>query len=253
MSDYSSASDVEKQRLQTQRMIDNVQVAMPAKIVAFFPGKTPKANVQPLTQMKITLGDEVSYKSLPVVENVPVVIPYAQTAGLLLTLPLQAGDKGLLIIPDRGMDNFLKGGREVTIPPFNGNPTTAAPRAHSLTDGIFVPGLSPDADEITDYNTENIELRDKERKNYISLGPNGIEMTDGTCIMTIKDGNFKVETPNLATITSTNMRLGDGSNTFRDSLTSENGTFTDKDGVVLNSHLHSGVQTGSGNTDEPVK
>lgn len=253
MSDYSAASDIEKQRLQTQRMIDDVRVAMPAKIVAFFPGKTPTANVQPLTQLKITLGDEVSFKSLPVVENVPVVIPYAQTAGLMLTLPLQAGDTGLLVVPDRGIDNFLKSSGEVTIPPFSGNPTTAAPRAHSLTDGIFVPGLSCNSMEITDYSTENIELRDKERKSYISLGPEGIKMTDGTCVMTMKDGDFNVTTPKQATIHSSNMDLGEDSNSLKYSLTSREGTFIDKDGVVLNSHLHSGVETGSGNTDQPVK
>lgn len=253
MADYSSASDVEKQRLQTQRMIDDVKVALPSKIVQFFPGTSPKATVQPLTQMKVTLGNDVSFVTLPVVENVPIVIPCAQSAGFMLTLPLKAGDTGLLIIPDRGIDTFLKSKGAVSPPPFSGDPTVATARAHSLTDGIFIPGLSTDSMTITDYSEDNIELRDKERKTYISLGPEGIKITDGTCVMTMQDGRFKVETPNVATIKSSNMDLGEASNSMQYSLKSKEGTFIDKDGVVLNSHLHSGVQTGAGNTDQPVK
>lgn len=253
MSDYSSTSEVEKQRLQTQRMIDDVKVALPAKIVSFSAGATPKASVQPLTQLKVTLGDEVSFVTLPVIDNVPVVIPYAQTAGLMLTLPLSAGDSGLLVIPDRGIDTFLKGRGEVTPPPFSGDPTTATPRAHSLTDGIFIPGLSADSMEIQDYKTDKIELRDKDRKVYFSLGPDGIEMSDGTGVLELKGGNFSVRTPNSATIESQNAVLGRTNNRLRDSLYSSEGTFVDKDSVSLNTHGHTGVQTGSGNTGEPVK
>lgn len=253
MADYGAASGPESQRLQIQRMIDNVHVAMPVSVLSFDGSGAPKVTVQPLTQLKVTLGDTVTYKSLPVVSNVPVVMPYAQTAGLMLTLPIKAGDTGLLIVPDRGLDNFLTGGGGQSPPPFDGDPTTVAPRAHSLTDGIFVPGLNPDASTVQQYNTDNIELRDKQRKAYISLGPQGITITDGTCVMTMQDGRFNVETPNLATIHSSNMDLGETSNTVQYDLRSRNGTFIDKDGVVLNSHTHDGVQSGSSNTGQPVK
>ena len=253
MADYGAASGPEAQRLQIQRTVDNLQVAMPVRVLSFSGAGAPKVKVQPLTQMKITLGDEVSYKSLPPIENVPVVLPNAQTAGLALTLPIKAGDTGLLIIPDRGLDNFLRGQGDEAPPPFTGDPTVVAPRAHSLTDGIFVPGLCADSMTLAEYSEDNIELRDKERKSYISLGPEGIKITDGTCVMTMKEGRFKVETPGLATITSSNMDLGESSNELQYDLTSREGTFIDKDGVVLNSHVHFGVQPGSGNTDEPVK
>lgn len=253
MSDYAAASGPEQQRLQIQRMIDNVQVAMPARVLSFSGDGTPKVKVQPLTQMKITLGTEVRYMSLPPVENVPVVLPYAQTAGLMLTLPIKVGDTGLLIVPDRGIDNFLNGKAEETPPPFTGDPTVVAPRVHSLTDSIFIPGLNADSMTIENYNTDNIELRDKERKCYISLGPEGIKMTDGVCVMTMKEGDFKVATPKEAHIASANMDFGADGNSVRDSITSRNGTFIDKDNVVLNSHVHDGVEPGSGTTDEPVK
>lgn len=252
MSDYGAASGPESQRLQIQRMLDNIHVALPVTVLSF-DAASAKVTVQPLTQLKVTLGDEVTYKSLPVIEGVPVVMPYAQTAGLMLTLPIKAGDTGMLIVPDRGLDNFLTGGGGVAPPPLAGDVTTTAPRAHSLTDGIYVPGLSPDAAAVESYNTDNIELRDKQRTAYISLGPQGITITDGVCKMTMQAGRFAVDTPNLATIHARNMDLGETSNEVEYSLVSRSGTFIDRDGVTLNTHTHTGVQSGASNTGQPVK
>ena len=229
-------------------MMDGLHVAMPAKVLAFQPGPPVRVTVQPTTQMKITLGEEVSYRSLPQLSGVPVVLPFAQTAGFLLTVPIQPGDTGLLVIPDRGLDNFLRAG-DVAAPPFYGDPTLIQPRGHSLTDAIFIPGLSSDAAQIADYSTEAIELRDRERKSYISLGPAGITMTDGTAAPT----GIAMQTDAQCTVRSQNMDLSGEGNTFSGDCRSTNGTFTDKDGVVLGTHTHEGVQTGDGTTGGPVK
>ena len=233
MADYSVTSESENLRLQMRRMMDGLHVAMPAKVLAFQPGPPVRVTVQPTTQMKITMGEEVSYRSLPQLSGVPVVLPFAQTAGFLLTVPIQPGDTGLLVIPDRGLDNFLQAG-DVAAPPFYGDPTLIQPRGHSLTDAIFIPGLSSDAAQIADYSTEAIELRDRERKSYISLGL--AMQTDAQC-----------------TVRSQNMDLSGEGNTFSGNCRSTNGTFTDKDGVVLGTHTHEGVQTGDGTTGGPVK
>lgn len=253
MADYLAASPVESQRIVIQRMIDDVHVALPCAVLAFSGEGTPKVKVQIATQLKITLGNEVTYRSFPVVENVPVALPYAQTAGLALTLPIKAGDTGLLIVPDRGISNFVQSNGEPTPPPFVGDPTTANPRAHSITDGIFIPGVSVNAATLNAYNETSIELRDKERKCYISLGPDGIVFTDGTCVMEMKNGNWDVRTPGTTTISSTNIELGRSNNSFLHNLHSTTGTFIDKDNVVLNTHSHEGVEKGSDTTGEPVK
>lgn len=260
MADYSVTSESENLRFQMRRMMDGLHVAMPAKVLAFQPGPPVRVTVQPTTQMKITLGEEVSYRSLPQLSGVPVVLPFAQTAGFLLTVPIQPGDTGLLVIPDRGLDNFLQAG-DVAAPPFYGDPTLIQPRGHSLTDAIFIPGLSSDAVEIADYSTEAIELRDKERKSYISLGPDGITMTDGTAVMKMSGGKLETTAPTgiamqtdaQCTVRSQNMDLSGEGNTFSGNCRSTNGTFTDKDGVVLGTHTHEGVQTGDGTTGSPVK
>lgn len=268
MADYSNTSDAEASRLQAERMQAQIRIMMPAKLLSFSPGPPQRCSVQPLIKMKVTLGKEVKYVSMPPIENVPVQLPVAQVAGLMLTLPFKPGDTGMLHIPDRGMDNFLRSGQE-SRPPFYGDPETSSPRSRALEDAVFYPGISPDTFEIQDYNTENIELRDKERKTRISLGPDGIEMTDGQAVISIKNGKVEVNAPDgceatsgkaitmkaaqTCTISSTNMTLGKDSNTFSGSCTSSNGTFIDKDGVSLNGHAHTGVQTGGGTTGGPVK
>lgn len=253
MADYSAASDTENRRIVIQRLIDNMHVAMPCAVLEFSGEGTPKVKVQPLTQVKVTLGNEVSYTSFPVVENVPVVMPYAQGAGLALTLPIRAGDTGLLVIPDRGLDTFIKSDGKPTPPPFTGDPVTATPRAHALTDGIFIPGLSLDAATLENYDTDHIELRDKDRKHFISLGADGIVMSDGTCTLSIKEGRFDVATTETVTLSGSNMELNGTDNTIRGTLTSEGGTFIDKDGVNLNAHIHTGVESGPDTSGRPQR
>lgn len=250
MADYTNISAEEQQRLVIHRLLQQLHVALPAQVQEF-DAASQKATVQPSVKMKVTLGDEVTFKALPLVTGVPVIIPYAQTAGLMLTLPVKAGDTGLLIVPDKGMDLFLQSNGEPTAAPFGGDKLTSAARSHNLTDAIFIPGLSVNSAAIASYSTDNIELRDKERKQYISLGPNGIVMTDGTGTLTMQEGVFSVKTPKTANITSKNMTLNGSSNAFQGNVVSMSGTFIDSSGVVLSSHTHSGVQTGSGTTAVP--
>lgn len=268
MADYSHTSDAEASRLQAERMQAQIRIAMPAKLLSFSPGPPQRCSVQPLIKMKVTLGKDVKYVSMPPIDNVPLKIPVAQVAGLMLTLPFKAGDTGMLHIPDRGIDNFLKSGQE-SLPPFYGDPETSSPRSRALEDAVFYPGLSPDTFEIENYSTENIELRDKARETYISLGPDGIEMTDGQAVIKVSGGKVETIAPqgvnttsgaaiamtaqNTCTISSTNMNLGENGNTFSGSCTSTNGTFIDKDGVSLGGHAHDKVEPGNGTSGGPVK
>lgn len=119
----------------------------------------------------------------------------------------------------------------MSTPPFYGDPTLIQPRGHSLTDAIFIPGLSSDAVEIADYSTEAIELRDRERKSYISLGPDGITMTDGTAVMKMSGGKLETTAPSgiamqtdaQCTVRSQNMDLSGEGNTFRETAAPRTG------------------------------
>lgn len=156
MADYSKTSPNESQRLVIQRMLDSMDIAKPCIIKEVKPGPPLKVTVQPTERMKITIGQETKYMALPEINDVPVILPCAQTAGFLLTLPLKPGDTGLLIVADKDITNFVASGN-INDPPVGSDPDVSNVRKRSLTDVIFIPGLSSDQVAIQSYNTENIE------------------------------------------------------------------------------------------------
>lgn len=249
MADWSVTSQSEAFGMQFNRMAGQIRCAMPGIIQSFDPA-TQTATVQPALQMQVNLGDGVKHVDLPVITNVPVVLPFAQAAGLLLTLPIRPGDECLLVFSDRAIDSFVQGGGIQPTASSN-SADTATPRSHSLSDAICIPGIVSNPQAVPEYSTENIELRDRERKQYISLGPEGIVITDGVGIMSMKEGKFSLITPDVATIESSNMTLGgDGGskNELEGGLKSRSGTFVDKNDIDSSGHKHTGIQPGNANT-----
>lgn len=270
MADYMFASEAENELLKFRRLIAEVRIVLFAAVIRV---STPPLRVscQPLTMLKRTLGKDVSYIALPELVDVPVMLPYAQSTGLMLTLPIAEGDVGMLLVPDSAIDNVMST-PEVAAPPIYGNPAFCTPRSRELEDAVFIPGLVTSYFDIEQYNLTHIELRDKGRKNYISLGPDGITLTDGTAVMKISGGKITSNAPagidnttsghisnvaaGLMKIQSTNFNTGAdgalGESTITGSLRSTQGTFTDKDGKILGSHTHNYTDDGTSKvTDKP--
>lgn len=248
MADYSVTSPSEAFGMQFYRMAGQIRCAMPGIIISFDPA-TQTATVQPAIKMKVNLGDGVKQMDLPVITNVPVVLPFAQTAGLLLTLPIKPGDECLLVFADRSIDNFTQGGGvQPTVATASDDTTT--PRAHSLSDAICIPGIISNPQAVPDYNEEHIELRDRERKQYISLGPDGITITDGTAKWTMSGGTVKTTAPGGNYVDAPNMQVReDNTNDFAGELRADE--VRDKNNTGLGTHDHGGVQSGAQNTASP--
>lgn len=256
MADYTCTSDSMSGPLEIMRMLANLRVAMPG-IVTKFDAENQTVDVKPAIKAKVNTVDSVKLVDYPVIYDAPIVVPFAHTAGLLLTVPIQVGDAGLLVIADKAIDNYMQsGGAE---PTGGGNfDATIMPRSHDLSDAIFIPGIVPNPQAVPQYSTTHIELRDRERVNYISLGPDGITITDGVAVWKMSGGKVTLDAPNgieetskanvsrittaLQTIIGTNINIGGavaaGVNWIKDSLSSLAGTFIDKDNVNLNTHTH---------------
>ena len=276
MPDYSSVDPQQEMELFTEVKMKDLHVCLPGIIQSFDP-TAQTVTVQPAVKMK-TVREEggessVQYVNMPPIINVPVVIPYAQGAGLLLTLPIRAGDECMLVFADRAIDNVAEFGG-VQPPPIVPVEGTTTPRAHHLTDGICIPGFIARPKAVPDYNTENIELRDRDRKTYISLGPSGITITDGTATWTMSDGVVTIDapgglietsngpisrsTPATYTVTCSNVRIGGegGGNTFSGPLHATEDITTDADlanggGTRLGTHTHGGILPGGADTQPP--
>jgi hypothetical protein len=227
-------------------------VALPAIILKFDAAKQ-RADVRPAIKMKdVSFDGEVSYPDMAKIFNVPVIMPYAQNAGLLLTVPIQAGDGCLLIFSDKYLDDFNKTGTYANPCPSQDDAQTI-PRSHNLTDAIAIPGYFTAATAVPDYSTDRIEVRDKARQMYLSLGADGWTMTDGKAVLSMKDGNIEITAPGRLSITTgehTDIRSQNFDMT--DNMNLKTGTFIDRNNRDSTAHKHSGVDPGSGNSGATV-
>lgn len=102
------------------------RVAMPAVVVSY-DGGSGLASVRVLIP-DVSPGGETAEQ--PVIPAVPVSFP--RGGGASVTWPLGAGDTGIVIFADRDIGGWAVDGD--TSPP-------ESDRMHSLTDGMFIPGL----------------------------------------------------------------------------------------------------------------
>lgn len=107
--------------------LNNIHTAFPGKIITY-DYTTKKASVQPMVDKKYTTGPE----PMPVLNNVPVIFPYA--GGASITFPVNEGDFCLVVCCERSIDNFLSNGQQ--------SPPTD-PRKFDLSDGVAIMGLLP--------------------------------------------------------------------------------------------------------------
>ena len=257
------------------RKMMELRVCMPGVIQAFDPA-TQTVTAQPSIKMKAGMEEDGSmgkYVDLPPILKVPLVIPYAQDAGLLLTLPIRPGDECLLLFADRAIDYVAEHGG-VQPPPIGPMESTSHPRAHHLTDAICIPGFIAERKAVPAYSTENIEMRDRERKHFISLGPSGITITDGDATIRVSGGVVNIDapgglvetsqgpmsrtTPATQSIAGSNVQIGGdgGGNTFSGPLHATGPVSTDADvsngaATTLGTHTHGGILPGGGDTAQP--
>lgn len=141
-----------------------------------FDAENQLAEVTPAVMLKYSADDSVEYRKMPKLINVPVVVPFVQTLGLALTLPIRPGDECLLVFADRFIDDFIENGAQsgcAKPEAKGGRNSNTEPRAHHLTDAICIPGIVTQPQILPDWNTEAVEIRNRPRTAYISLRPDG--------------------------------------------------------------------------------
>lgn len=107
-------------------MMSDIHTCLPGKIDSY-DYKKRKANVKPLIKKKLINGDA---EELPVISNVPVIIPGTQDVGF--SFPVNSGDFCLLLFSERALEKWLSSGG-VTEP--------GDARKFDLTDALAIPGL----------------------------------------------------------------------------------------------------------------
>lgn len=115
-------------------------VALPAKIVSYDQA-TQTATVQPTIRARYRdeRGQSTPYQ-LPSIAKVPVAFPAG--GGFSITWPLAVGDKGLLLVVERSLDEWKATDGDDCTP--------QDPRRFDLTDCTFIPALRSPAAPLTE-------------------------------------------------------------------------------------------------------
>lgn len=212
-------------RRMVRRFLADVWTAMPGYIVDFDPA-TCTATVQ-LGVQAIVSNPDGSSQNVPitVLPDVPVVFP--RGGGCALTFPVQTGDECLVVFGSRSCGGWKQSG---------GSQVQSAPgRMHSLSDGFALLGTSSQPHVIGSLSTTTTQLRSDDGATFVELDPAGqvvhVKAPGG---MTI-DANVQVN----------------GTVTVSQDITSIGGDVK-AGSISLKTHVHSGVQSGSSNSGQPV-
>lgn len=158
----------------------------------------------------------VQYVNIPPLINVPICFPSG--GGFTITMPIASGDEVLVLFASRCIDAWWQSG---------GVQKPAEQRMHDLSDGFAIPGPKSVPKAISGVSSSNLQIRNNAGTSYIEITPTG---------------KINIVAPTGLEITGNVLVTG--------SLHATANIGTDL--VALNTHIHSGVTTGGGDSGPPV-
>lgn len=128
------------------RLVD-LHTAMPGRVESY-DATTQTADIQPQLKRVVRKADGTRVaEDLPVIPSVPVQWPRA--GGFFLTMPLTAGDFGMLIFSEYSLDRWRSQGEQVD---------PADTRRHGLSGAVFAPGIHPTDQPLADASATRLVL-----------------------------------------------------------------------------------------------
>jgi hypothetical protein len=210
-----------------QALID-LRVAAPAVVTQFNSNQT--VNVQIEISELVRLPDGPQWTAIPPIYNVPIILPRA--GGFSLTLPLKAGDEGLLVFCDSCIDLWWQQGG---VQPPAGAPLKQPQferRRHDLSDCGFIPGPWNQTRVLSNYSTDSAQLRSD----------------DGTVIVDVAEAGITLTAPKVTINTSGDIDLTASGNVNISGTNVSIASDTTIDGKTFLTHTHTGVQSGGSDT-----
>lgn len=231
-----------------EQLSSSLRVAVPGIIQSFDP-ETVTCTVQPAVNGSVPdeTGAE-SVEGITLLVDLPVIFP--RGGGLTLTFPVKAGDECLVIFSDRCIDFWYQSG---------GTGDAVDHRQHDTSDAFVIVGPQSQANKISGISTSAAQLRTDDGAAFIEVAA-GHDITVNTPgkLTANAQGGTEITSPNIilngaVTINgslSQGMGLGGGNATMLGPITVTNDVTAG--GKSLQNHVHSGVQTGGGQTGKPV-
>jgi len=180
-------------------------IIFPARIVEFFP-ETQTANVLICAERSTNNSELISEPVLrAAIEEVPVHMP--QGGGWALTLPVVVGDTCMVCFSQVGYDHWFYKDAD-TAGTLAASPKPHLKRKFSEDDGFCFVGFNPLPRVIQEYSTGNLELRNRDRKQVMSLDANGdINILSDTNVNVTATTKVTITAPNVEVIATTKILL----------------------------------------------
>ncbi|MDK7736011.1 Gp138 family membrane-puncturing spike protein [Providencia stuartii] len=164
--------------------------------------------------------------ALPPLVDVPV--GFYRGGGFCVTVPVREGDEGLVIFAERCIDGWYVSGKQ-------SQPLDH--RFHDLSDAFFLPQGSSQPNKIPNYSSDSLSLQTDDGSTFIRM-QSGKIMIKGDIE---HQGNYQL----------TGNALIKGNHSVNGNSESSGGTLKHNGKNIGDTHTHSGVQTGGGNTGGP--
>lgn len=224
----------------TRNIQSQIWTSLPGIIVSYDATKNT-VTVQPAVQGWRRKQDRsVAYENLPVIPDVPVMFP--RGGGYTMTFPIQAGDECEIRFQSRNIDGWWDQG-DVQKP--------LDRRMHDLSDAMVFLGPMSQKHKIDNISTTTMQIRSDDEKLLIEQDGAGQKITikseDVVVAINKATGKITLTAPTEITLTAPVVKI-DGE--LR--VTGEVVGKIDGDNIHLTTHRHGGVQSGGGQTNEPV-
>lgn len=205
-----------------REIMGQLRVSLPCIVTSFDP-VNQTVNCIPAIRELINLGGQVNFVNLPELREVPIEVPRA--GNYIITLPITPGQECRVTFQDLCIDGWwVRGGVQ------NWNDL----RRHDLSDAIatFSPWSQPNS--VSNYSTDNLEIRTLDGVRKVSLTDSSIE---------IVSNNAKIQ------VSGEEIHLQLGGSLLK--ISNESIEVTGNliiNGTPYQSHTHSGVTPGNATT-----
>lgn len=160
------------------QLLCSLRVAMPG-IVYAFDAEKQTVKVQPAIMENVIQNQVPTAVTLPLLEDVPIVVPRA--GGVGLTLPIQIGDECLVVFADMCIDDWWQAG---------GIRTQLERRRHNLADAVAVFGLWNQKRVLSGYSQSSAQLRSDDGDTYLEVLPGAVNAAQNLNVENGASGSF---------------------------------------------------------------
>lgn len=225
----------------------SINTHYPAKIVSF--DVTTQLAVVKIQREQYYADFNELYQEYEIPNLIDVPVHFPQCGGYSLTFPIKAGDDCLVLFSQRGHSHWLYENKDKIGKFSTGIPKAEYFRAYNVNDALCIVGFNPVPKAIPNFSATDVELRNVDRMQRITLKPDGV-------IEVLSQTELDVTTPTVKVVASGAVEVTAPTTTINGDLI-VNGKITSTGdtvagGISLMTHVHSGVQGGPSNTGGPV-